>query len=224
MVRAVVADASELVRAILRAVLSRAGIDVVGDTGSTTHLIELCRRCAPDVVVAGIVLGGEPLEPSLAKVLATGTKVLVLADSAAPERLGGVLLAGASGYLALEDTAPARVAEAVHAVGRGEAALHPMAAGMVLEQWRRLRATAGNQAPKDVSLTPREREVLAAMADGLATKSIARQLGVAAKTVDNHKARIFAKLRARNQSEAVSVAIAAGLLLHQAGAGPTNDR
>ncbi|MGH3922856.1 MAG: LuxR C-terminal-related transcriptional regulator, partial [Pseudonocardiaceae bacterium] len=157
-----------------------------------------------------------PLGSGLPQVLATGTRVLVLSDGAAPEHLTAVLLAGASGYLVLADTAPIRVTEAVHAVARGEAALHPAVAGVILEQWRQLRATTVEQSADGVSLTPREREVLAAIADGLATKSIALRLGVATKTVENHKARIFSKLRARNQAHAVSAAIAAGLLTDRA--------
>lgn len=221
-VRVVVADASQMVRDILRTVLSKAGIDVVGDTGSITHLVELCRLRSPHVVVAGVMLDGQPLDSWLPQVLATGARVLVLSDGGASEHLTAVLLAGASGCLVLADTAPAGVTEAVRAVAQGEAALHPMVAKVILKQWRQLRAPAGEQTADGVSLTPREREILAAMADGLATKSIARKLGVAAKTVDNHKARIFSKLRARNQSHAVSAAIAAGLL--PAEVGPEGDR
>src|SRR5205809_513286 len=81
------------------------------------------------------------------------------------------------------------VDDAVRAVARGDIALHPVAAATVVDQWRRLRvgaggSTVGNQR---LALTPREVDVLAAMADGLSTKGIARRLGVAVKTVENHK-------------------------------------
>ncbi|MGH3922475.1 MAG: hypothetical protein ACRDTT_06335, partial [Pseudonocardiaceae bacterium] len=103
-VRVVVADASRMVRDILRTVLSKGGIDVVGDTASIAHLVELCRIRSPHVAVAGILLDDQPLESGLPQVLATGTRVLVLSDGAAPEHLTAVLLAGASGYLVLADT------------------------------------------------------------------------------------------------------------------------
>lgn len=62
------------------------------------------------------------------------------------------------------------------------------------------------------ALTAREHAVLVAMAEGMATKTIARHLGVAIKTVENHKIRIFDKLGVRTQAHAVSVAIGQGLL------------
>ena len=62
------------------------------------------------------------------------------------------------------------------------------------------------------TLTTREHAVLVVMAEGMATKTIARHLGVAIKTVENHKIRIFDKLGVRTQAHAVSVAIGHGLL------------
>src|SRR5207249_11530563 len=103
-----------------------------------------------------------------------------------------------------------QVAGAGLAVRDGAAALHPVAAGTILSQWRRLRVA--QSAMTRNSLTPRESEILAAMADGHAAKAIARQLGVALKTVENHKIRIFDKLGARSQAQAVALAIGQGLL------------
>jgi DNA-binding NarL/FixJ family response regulator len=60
-------------------------------------------------------------------------------------------------------------------------------------------------------LTPRERQVLSLVAEGLAAKQVARQLGISHKTVERHKTRIFAKLRVPNQTAAVRVALADGL-------------
>jgi DNA-binding CsgD family transcriptional regulator len=74
------------------------------------------------------------------------------------------------------------------------------------------------------SLTVREHDVLVAMADGLPAKSIARRLGMAVKTVENHKIRIYDKLGVRTQAHAVAVAIGQGLLadrrMASADAGP----
>jgi DNA-binding NarL/FixJ family response regulator len=86
---------------------------------------------------------------------------------------------------------------------------------MLLEQWRRLRdagrigTVGGGVSP---SLTVREMDVLVAMADGLPAKAVARRLGVAVKTVENHKIRIYDKLGVRTQAHAVSLAISQGLL------------
>jgi DNA-binding NarL/FixJ family response regulator len=80
----------------------------------------------------------------------------------------------------------------------------------ILEQWRELRADP-TVAPLE-RLTPRERDVLRALTDGLSTKAIARELGVAVKTVENHKIHVFDKLGVRTHAQAVAVAIGHGLL------------
>lgn len=81
----------------------------------------------------------------------------------------------------------------------------------VVEQWQRTPSdrSAGRRTR---GLTQREHEVVAAMADGLSTKEIGRRLGVAAKTVEGHKTRVFGKLDARSQAHAVRLAITHGLL------------
>jgi DNA-binding NarL/FixJ family response regulator len=97
-------------------------------------------------------------------------------------------------------------------VASGSAVLAPAAAGTILEQWRRLRESGGSGAAGLPDLTPRESEVLAAMVDGLASKAIARRLGMALKTVESHKTHIFDKLGVPTQAAAVSFAIAHGLI------------
>jgi len=92
--------------------------------------------------------------------------------------------------------------------------LGPVATATVLDQWRKLREPARGTITGGVasSLTVREHDVLTAMADGLPAKSIARRLGMAVKTVENHKIRIYDKLGVRTQAHAVSLAISQGLL------------
>jgi DNA-binding NarL/FixJ family response regulator len=91
-------------------------------------------------------------------------------------------------------------------------ALNPPVVTLILEQWRRLRAQPVQfGARRRPVLTPRELDVLAAMTEGLAAKAIAARLGVALKTVENHKIRVFDKLGVRTQAHAVTVAMAYGL-------------
>src|SRR5436305_1144934 len=89
----------------------------------------------------------------------------------------------------------------------------PLACSYVRHVGCGLRSEDGdaNGGPRS-NLTPRELDVLEAMSDGLATKAIASRLGVATKTVENHKVRIFDKLGVRTQAQAVSLAIGHGLL------------
>jgi two-component system nitrate/nitrite response regulator NarL len=87
-----------------------------------------------------------------------------------------------------------------------------VAASTILSQWRSLRLQ-GSAAPfRRSELTPREEQVLEAMVEGLAAKAIAKRLGVATKTVENHKIRIFDKLGVRTHAQAVSLTIGQGLL------------
>ena len=206
------ADRSALVRNMVDAVCLRYGVRVVGEATTGWQLLALCQTRRPDVVVADSDLGDGPIEGCLDGVLATGAKVVILCDDASPERLTCLLERGASGYL-LHDSSPAHVGEGVLAVAAGAAALHPTITDTILKQWRRLRQTGPVVGVSSrATLTPREIDVLSAMADGLATKAIATKLGVALKTVENHKIRIFDKLGVRTQAEAVSLAIGHSLL------------
>ena len=206
------ADRSALVRNMVDAVCERYGLRVVGEASTSWQLVALCQTRRPDVVVADSDLGDGPIEDCLDRVLATDAKVLILCEDASPERLTGLLERGVSGYL-LHDSSPDHVGEGLLAVAGGAAALHPTVTSTILKQWRRLRQDGSSRpSPTRSSLTPRELDVLSAMADGLATKAIATKLGVASKTVENHKVRIFDKLGVRTQAEAVSLAIGHSLV------------
>lgn len=210
--RIAVADRNLLLCDLLALVCGRHGIEIVGQVSSGAELVDVCLRQNVDVAVTDVALADGDLEPHLDALLATGARVLVLCDDPSPERLTSLLALGVSGYL-LHDSSPEQVAEAALAVASGAVALHPLAAHTILEQWRRLRARPLSlyERPRAVP-TPREHEVLTAMADGLPTKAIARRLGVSAKTVENHKTRLFDKLGVRTQAHAVSLAIGHGLL------------
>jgi DNA-binding NarL/FixJ family response regulator len=208
----VVADGNPFLRHLLDTVCARHGLRVVGEVTRGQDLVALCEEVRPDVVVSDCHLEDGPLEDWLDEVLMSGARLVVLCDDASPERLTQLLELGASGYL-LYDSAPEQVGEALLAVASGAAVLAPVATATILEQWRRLRSEDGDtNSGLRSNLTPRELDVLEAMSDGLATKAIANRLGVATKTVENHKVRIFDKLGVRTQAQAVSLAIGHGLL------------
>jgi DNA-binding NarL/FixJ family response regulator len=211
-VRVVVAHRSALIRHVLRLLSVPEDVLVVGEARGPWELVGLCNDEGPDVVVTEADFeDGTEVETFLPVLLGSGARVIAICDDPSPERPTRVLSLGASGYLR-SDAAPSVVVEAVEAVASGSAVLAPAAAGTILEQWRRLRESGGSGAAGLPDLTPREREVLAAMVDGLASKAIARRLGMALKTVESHKTRIFDKLGVPTQAAAVSFAIAHGLL------------
>ncbi len=219
--KVVVADPSRSVRDVLaRTFDGLADVDVVASVGSLSELLARCRRCSPDVVLAGTTFADGDLVELLPDVLLAGARVLVIGDASvgAADAVSPLLFAGASGCLFVQDAGPDEVVAATRQVAAGNASLHPAAAAAVLRQWRATRSTPPDrtESPPDAvavpQLTRREAEVLAALARGLPTKTIGRELAVSPKTVDAHIARLLAKLGVRNRAQAVSVALEYGLL------------
>jgi DNA-binding NarL/FixJ family response regulator len=217
MTRVAVAAESTLLREILDHFGPARGVEVVAEVDRGADLADLCRRERPDVVLADPELKDGALQDHLGEAVATGTRVLVVADEHSPEQLTAILETGASGYL-LADCSPDELVQGLVAVANGDVLLDPKVAATILTQWRRLRASEAGPGNGRTALTRRERELLSEMAEGHATKTIARRLGISVKTVENHKIRIFDKLGVRTQAQAISVAISHGLAVPD----PTN--
>lgn len=207
----VIAHGNDLVRDMLGLACARGGVLVVGEAQSYPELVRTCVAAHPDVALAADRLADAMVEDSLAALVDTGARMIILSADPSPERLGQLLARDLCGYLS-HDAGPDEVVGAIKAVARGEVALNPEVLGTIVHQWRRLRAqpvSVGSR--RRPALTPRELDILTAMTDGLAAKAIAARLGVALKTVENHKIRIFEKLGVRSHAHAVTVALAYGL-------------
>ena len=122
-----------------------------------------------------------------------GGEVLVLTSYSDSARIVAALDAGAVGYL-LKDADPEDVLDGVRAVSRGESPIHPRAARELLVN-RRPSADMPD-------LTPREREVLGLVREGLANKQIARRLGITERTVKAHLTSIFATIGVADRTSA----------------------
>lgn len=216
----VIAHDDDLVRDLLGLACAGGNVLVVGEAVTYDELLFCCAGAPPDVVVTADQLGDTLVEDALPALMRTGAKVIVLSADPSPERLSQLLARDLYGYLS-HDAGPDEVVGAIRAVARGEVAVNPEVFSTILHQWRRLRAqpvSAGVR--RRPVLTPRELDILGAMTDGLAAKAIALRLGVALKTVENHKIRIFEKLGVRSHAHAVTVALAYGLV----GQGATETR
>jgi NarL family two-component system response regulator LiaR len=139
--------------------------------------------------------------------------VIVLTSFADDGRILPAIQAGAAGYL-LKNVAPAELARAVRAAHAGDALLDPSVAARLVAAVAD--GTASSTASRgDASaaalLTPREREVLALLARGLANKRIARELGVSEKTVKAHVGHLLAKLGVADRTQAALLAVRSGL-------------
>ena len=191
----VIVDDHPVVREGLAAALSKRGdFTIAGAFGSAEELLRA--RVDADVVLLDLELPGMSGVDAVARV---GKPVLVLTAYANDEQIDAVLRAGARGYL-LKGAAVADIERAIRAVARGETSIDPRVAS---------RVSALARLPR---LSPREREVLALIADGQSNKEIASRLGVTERTIKFHVTSIFNKLGAENRAQAVTIGHQRGLI------------
>lgn len=208
-IRVVVADDHPVVREGLRSFLSsRPGIDVVGEAGSADEVVAAVRDLAPDVVLVDLMMPGGGIE-AIGRVaeLPGPPRLLVLTSFVGDQKVLPALRAGAAGYL-LKDVDPADLEAAIRTVHHGGSVLGPAVAPRVLDQ-----ATSSRPADDDrlAELTPRERDVLALLAQGMSNRQIGEALFVAEKTVKTHMSSILTKLRVTDRTQAALYAARHGV-------------
>jgi len=144
-------------------------------------------------------------DPALSK-----TRVIVLTTFDLDEYVHAALRAGASGFL-LKDAQPTDLLAAVHLVDQGESVLAPALVRRLIAAYVESPATAAKPQWLD-SLTPREIEVLVAVARGLSNAEIGDALYMSAATAKTHVGRLLTKLNARDRTHLVIAAYEAGLI------------
>jgi DNA-binding NarL/FixJ family response regulator len=213
-IKIILADDHTLVRKGLIALLEDTDIQVVGEAEDGREVLEKAQKLSPDVVVMDISM------PSLNGLEATrqlkkscpDIKVLVLTMHSNEEYVYETLKAGASGYL-IKRSAPRDLITAIKAAHKGEYFLSPSISGAVIQKF--LKHSDGDPAESNTglnALTPREREVLQLIAEGLSNPRIADKLCVSLKTVKTHRANLMEKLDLHNTAELTRYAIHAGLV------------
>ena len=141
-----------------------------------------------------------------------GTRVLILTMFDLDEYVFAAVRAGASGFL-LKDTPPDELLAAVRVIASGESLLAPSATRRLMEDFIRRPAPSSVEAPTTLdALTPRENEVLVAVARGLSNAEIAATLFMSPATVKTHVSHLLAKLHARDRTQLVMVAYEAGVV------------
>ena len=212
MIRVLIVDDHEVVRLGLRAALEpEDDIEVVGDLGDAEVALTEAEIARPDVVLMDVRMPGmDGIEACRAlKESLPETRVVMLTSFSDEQAVSASIIAGASGYL-LKNARRAELLRAVRAVARGESLLDPSVLAPVLERFRDLEAK--EQTREVASLSPREREVLALVAEGLTNKQIAAQLVISENTARNHVSHILDKLGLTRRSEAAAFAARRGLL------------
>jgi RNA polymerase sigma factor (sigma-70 family) len=214
MIRVLIADDQDLVRAGLRMILEAADeLDVVAEAADGDAAVELAVKCEPDVVLMDIRMPRCDGIQATRRLAATTTppKVIILTTFDTDDNVYDALAAGASGFL-LKTAPPARLIEAVRCVHSGEALLAPtVTQRLIQEHLGRSRPDAALLQRLD-ALTDREREVLALIGRGRSNSEIAQELVVSEATVKTHVNRVLGKLQLRDRVQAVVLAYESGLV------------
>lgn len=200
MIRVLLADDQAVVREGLRLLLdAQPDIEVVGVAGDGREAVRLARELRPDVGLFDIrmpVLDGIEATRILAGDAAPAIVVITTFDL--DEYVYAALKAGARGFL-LKDAGPALLADAVRAAAAGDALIDPAVTVRLLSAFAA--SGAASVAPPAEPLTPREEDVLRAVARGRTNGEIAAELYISLSTVKAHLASIMLKLGARNRVE-----------------------
>lgn len=212
MIRVLITDDHAVVREGLRAFLeSQDGLEVVGEASDGEQAVAEAKRLSPDVILMDLVMPGLDGVGAMRRLRAAAphSRVIVLTSFLDDDRLMPAIEAGAAGYL-LKDVAPAQLAEAIRVAHAGETMISPAVATRLVQAIADRAAHAPG--PGDPGLTRREQEVLDLLAQGFANKRIARELGIAEKTVKTHVGHVLAKLGAADRTQAAVHAVRAGLV------------
>jgi DNA-binding NarL/FixJ family response regulator len=203
--RILIVDDHPVVRTGLAGMLSaEADFEIVGEAGNGEEAVAAADQLRPDVVLMDLRMPGLDGAEATARITTADQdiKVLVLTTYDTDSDIVRAVEAGATGYL-LKDTPRLELAAAIRAAARGETVLAPPVAARLVNRLR---------TPTRERLTPREAEVLAAVARGLSNAEVGRELFIGEATVKTHLLRIFAKLGVDDRTAAVTLAYERGIL------------
>ena len=200
-------------RGLARAIDSAPGMSCGGEFDcAETALEALNVRPAPEVILLDVGLPGMDGLAALERIreLAPASRVVILTVFNDSDKIFRAVCSGANGYL-LKTASTDDVVTAIRQAAEGGAPMGAEVAARVLSLFAKFVPKKAMQSG-DYGLSPREKEVLGQMAEGLVTKEIATALGVSVHTVTNHIRSIYAKLHVNTNTGAVAKAIREGLV------------
>lgn len=205
-IRVYVVDDHPIVRHGITSVLTaEPDVEVAATAGSSEAMFDDIERLRPDVVLLDLALPGMSGIETIARLARSVPSIGVVVFSAHDdeEAIVASVQAGARGYV-IKGAPGSEIVRAVREVYAGNSYFHGVAATAVARAVRRPRAADG--------LTPREREVIRLVGDGLSNKLIASRLGITERTAKFHVRQIMSKLGADNRAQAVALATRRRLL------------
>jgi NarL family two-component system response regulator LiaR len=210
-IRVALVDDHGIVRQGLRSLLTRTGIEVVGEADSGEQAVALAEATRPDVMLLDIRMkNGDGLQslPQI-KAVSPSTSVIMLTTYANPGYLARAISGGASGYL-LKESDPEQIVRAVKAAAAGDDLIDRTLLLAALAQMNEAGVTGEPCTSDDALIEPlseRERDVLRLMVQGLSNSAIAETLSISLPTVKTHVQHILHKLHVSDRTQAALLAV-----------------
>jgi len=208
--RILLADDHALVRSGIRSLLQAIdNVSVVGEAGDGTTTLQLIEQLQPEVVLMDIAMPGLNGLDALTQIHAQfpAVRVIILSMHTNEAYVSKALRSGAVGYL-IKDAATIELELALQAVAKGDTYLSPAVSKLLIANHLQ---RDSQPAPVD-PLTPRQRQILQAIAEGQTTQQMARQLNISVKTVEAHRAQLMDRLGIHDIAGLVRYAIKTGLI------------
>lgn len=196
LIRILIVDDHPIVRQGLGGLLvKRNGMQVVGEATNGKEAVRMTRTMNPDVVLMDMVMPQQNGVEATREIIAENpnARVLILTSFSEQDNVMHALHAGAMGYL-LKDAPPEDLLHAIRSVYKGQLTLPKNFA-------RTVRPPANFPISNDASLTEREDQVLACVADGLSNQEIAARLDISTNTVRTHISSLLQKLELTNRTQ-----------------------
>lgn len=201
------ADDHVVVRQGIRALLERAGFEVIGEAGDGQEAIQLAEKFHPDVAVLDVampLLNGIDAARGITKV-SPRTKTILLTMYIQGRNVLNGIRAGVRGVV-VKFRAFDELQRAIQTVSKGDTYLSPDVSNVLVESY----GASGDV--REPHLRDRERQVLQLVAEGKTTKEIATILGISVKTAESHRAKIMERLDIHDTAGLVRYAIREGLI------------
>ena len=201
-IKIIIAEDHKLVREGIKSLLKKdQEFEVIAEAQNGLELIEILNDHDPDVVLVDITMpqmtGIEVI--SRMKVKKPYLKFIILTMHEEPEYILTGLQSGTQGFL-LKNVEFEELRTAIKTVAAGGKFFHSSISNIALENLHKIRE-------EQVNLTPREKEILSEVANGLSTKLISDKLSISPRTVETHRVNIMKKLNASNTAELVKIAV-----------------